>query len=89
MNNQSNAAVIQDILGGFDIGAFAKLKQEAAQKATTAIAQRIELVKKALYEIRDISHVTGVQVSLQEVIEAAHNVNEYVNPDWNSSSSNC
>ena len=76
----------------FDINTFKKQKEQLKRVASAEVAQRVEVIKGLLEEIREFVEVAGLDIklgggygSLTSAIEA---VDEH-SADWNSSSYDC
>lgn len=88
---KTTAAKAADILEGIDLAAFAKQKAEVEQKATQALSERVEKIRTILAEMKTIVSVSGVSVSVQDLIYDFENSREELDPntDWSSSSAYC
>lgn len=89
MATKKTAAVkAEDILEGIDLVAFAKQKAEVEQKASLALAERVEKIRTILAEMKTIVSVSGVSVYIGDLITDFEDSREELDPntDWSSSS---
>ena len=79
------------VLDGVDLIEFARQKALVEQKATEALAERVETIRNALTEMQAIVSATKVSVSVSELITEFEDARESLDPntDWSSSSAYC
>lgn len=79
------------VLDGVDLVEFARLKAEVQQKASQALAERVERIQLALEEMKAIVDATGVGVNISELVSEFEDAQTDLDPnrDWDSSSAYC
>lgn len=79
------------ILDGIDLHEFNRTKAIITQKASAALAERVETIRATLREMQSIVDLSGVGVNIQDLIYEIGEAKQELDPstDWNSSSAYC
>ena len=96
MATKKNAATVlndnaKSILDGIDLHEFNRTKAIITQKASAALAERIQAIRGIISEMQSIVDLSGVGVNIQDLIYEIGEAKQTLDPDtdWNSSSAYC
>ena len=78
-------------LGDIDLKAFAAQKAEIKRRASEVLAEKVELIRNILGEMKAIVEISGVSVDVGSLLSEFEEAREELDPnrDWNSSSAYC